>query len=67
MAKEYKILMFISNEIKAYKDEMPFSPVKVANILKDNKYRFDKGLGNWHFHTYIADGNIKWYSLSRLT
>lgn len=60
MAKEYKILSFISNEIKAYKDEMPFSPIKVANILKDNKYRFDKALGNWHFHTYIADGNIKW-------
>lgn len=32
MAKEYKILSFISNEIKAYKDEMPFSTIKVANI-----------------------------------
>lgn len=31
---------------------MPFSPIKVANVLKDNKYRFDKALGNWHFHMY---------------
>ena len=65
MAKEYKILSFISNEIKAYRDEMPFSPIKVANILKDNKSRFDKGLGNWHSHTYTAGGNTKWYRLYR--
>lgn len=65
MVKEYKTLSFISNEIKAYKDEIAFSSIKVANILKDNKNCFDKGLGNWHFHTYTAAGNIKWCSLFR--
>ena len=32
MAKEYQILSFISSEMKAYKIEMPFSPIKIANI-----------------------------------
>lgn len=65
MAKEYKILSIINNEIKAYKDEIPFLPIKVANILKDNKSSFDKGLGNWYFHTCPTGANIKWYSISR--
>lgn len=65
MAKEYKVLSFISNEIKAYEDEISFSCIKIANILKGNKSSFNKGLGNWPFHTHTTSGNIKRYSLSR--
>lgn len=65
MAKEYKVLSFISNEIKVYENKIPFSCIKIANILKGNKSSFNKGLGNSHFHPYAAGGNIKCYSLSR--
>ena len=47
MAKEYKILSFITSEIKAYKVEIPFCPIKIANILKDNKSNFGKETCTW--------------------